>query len=154
LETVVRTFVPSNIVILSLICEGLDRGLPRAADMSKELDWLGLLRLGPCGQWTKEQHILIGAGWRGLAAYGPNWTLPAGRYEASLKVKSDANVAGPFLIAEILSDRQYRAVGFFDGTRGEQGEYKLQFDVHEDEAPTGELAVELRLRAAGAAGII
>src|SRR5204863_8870708 len=89
LETIVRTFVPSNISISSLVCEGIDRGLPLAADISTELDWLGLLRLGPCGQWTKEQHILMKPRARGYAAYGPYWTLPAGRYEARLKFLSN-----------------------------------------------------------------
>ena len=72
---------------------------------------------------------------------------------ARLEFETDAGEARPFVIMEVVSDDQYRGVAFVDGAKRRSGTASVQFEVHEDEAPTGELPLEIRLRSTGARGV-
>jgi hypothetical protein len=111
-----------------------------------------MLLVGPTGKWIADLKIEI-APHPGFAAYGPYWTLPPGRYEARLEFETDAGEGRPFVIMEVFSDDSYRGVAFVDGAKRRSGTASVQFEVHEDEAPTGELPLEIRLRSTGARGI-
>src|SRR5262249_51082588 len=80
---------------------------------------------------------------------------PAGRYE----IKADLMPAGgegpaTFVALEAFSAGRYRAVAAMSNAAALAGESRLQFEVHEDETPTGILPVEVRVWAIGSAGLI
>ena len=153
-QTVVHTLVPTSLVVSSLICEATGRGLPLVNEMAAGFECLRLLRLGPCGQWTREQNIQVRDRETGFVAFGPYLTLPPGRYEASVELESDAGDGRPFVVVEIFSEGRYRAVSFVNGTDGQIDRCLLQFEVHEDETPTGEIPFELRVRSVGTGGVV
>jgi hypothetical protein len=154
LQTVVRTFVPTNIIILSLRCEETGPAVPRVDKMLNGLEWLSLLTLGPCGEWTKDQHIALKAGTRGFVAFGPYWTIFSGRYELDVEFESDVAEDQPFIVVEVFSLGRYRAVSFVNGSVARPGQCLLHFEVHENETPTGELPTEVRIRSTGVGGLL
>ena len=151
-ETVVRSLIPTDLAIISLACEQIERSEP-INRLSVGMDWLSLLMLGPSARLDDDEKILIGPE-VGFAAYGPYWVLPPGRYEVRLDASTAAEGETPFLIVDVSSDEQYRAVSLVTGADAARGPIMVEFEVHEDESPLGELPVELRMRAMGSPGKI
>lgn len=150
-ETVVRSVAPTDLAITSLVCEPIERSTAPVNNLAIGMDWLSLLQLGPAAKLDRDEKILIGSD-PGFAAYGPYWVLPPGRYEARLDASTSAKGETPFLIVELFSDERYRAVSFVNGADAARGSIRIEFEVHEDETPMGELPIELRLRSMGSPG--
>jgi hypothetical protein len=153
-QTTIRTFIPSTLAITSVTCEEIERTAPQIARTPKALGWLGALTLGPAGSWNMNRSIGLKAGPSDFAAYGPYWTLVPGRYELCVDFASDLDDRRPLMIVEVYSDGKYRAVAFVNSDPARSGQCRLEFEVHEDEAPIGELPIEVRFRTVGAGGVI
>ncbi len=153
LQTVVRTSQPATLAVASLFCETIPRTTPSTAQAFKELDWLSALSVSAGGQWAQNSHIALKPDAPGFVCYGPYWIVASGRYQARVEYEADVDDRQPFLIVDVYSDGRHRAMAYVNST-GRKGRCAIEFEVHEDESPTGELPIELRLRGTGASGVI
>src|SRR5262249_22348359 len=77
-----------------------------------------------------------------------------GRYELCIDFKFDVDDHHPFLVIEVVSEDEWRALASVRGALPHPQQRRLEFEVHENESPTGGLPVEVRLRSSGFGGLV
>ena len=155
LETVVQSLLPTSFSIRSVHCRPVEYRSLQAGKLASGIEWVELLHVGPGGRRDEDNYLRVTAV-PDFVAYGPYWTLPAGRYEARVKASTAVRSDKPFLIVDVftVTNGQYRAVALVNAAEARANEIRIEFEVHEGETPHGAFPVELRFRSMGIEGVI
>lgn len=94
----------------------------------------------------------LSGGPRAMIATGPSAQLMAGRYEVRIGIETEAPSDEPCLFIGIHSNGRFRRADRIPGSQARAGDVLIEFDVHSDESPEGELRVEMFLQALGHRG--
>jgi hypothetical protein len=118
----------------------------------RDIDWLGLMTIGPAGQWDEGQ-IQLRRGIGGLVAHGPSRLFREGRYEIVLEFGEAIGTAcssKALLSLLVMSRGRVRAVRSVSASELKQSYHVIAFEVRGDESPTGQLPIDLHILSSGA----
>lgn len=149
LQARVRTLLPTDLSILALTADEIDKVDPAAplpATLSNGVDWLGVMQDGPVGERNASGAVTVQFGKVGIVAFGPHWNLLPGRYQIIIDVKTNLKGDEVVMFAEVLSEGRLRAAALLSGADAAGGTARIEFEVHAGENPAMLMPVELRLR--------